>query len=114
MMIPREEKLATRFNRLHYLIDALLGIEVRSNPIILLTVRPKAPIPLLRKRRSALISGGGSQKPHQIMTIDRVRGRNKQGNIRLLEFSEAKNWEELEHTHIRLFQSQPPAANYDP
>ena len=128
MVIPRQTRIASRLNRLHYLIDALLGIESQNNPIILLTVQPKknalmasvaaaVSTPTSRVSRASaqhLVAadstgalGRGDAKPHQIMTIDRVRGRGKHGDIRMLEFSQAKNWEELEQTHLRLYQFNP-------
>ena len=66
------------------------------------SLSPYAIMPRHRKQSETV-----STKPHQALSVDRIRGKSKIGKVKMLEFSEAKNWAEIEQTHIRLFEFQP-------
>ena len=89
--------------------------------IQLTDLRPKIPVPTsnggqdqysayqgmtsLKERRSlARPSEAATSKPHQALSVDRIRGQSRLGRVKLLEFNEAKNWAEVEQTHLRLFE----------
>ena len=140
MMVPSLDSgshKGGRVSRLHYLIDALIGIDsTKEDPFMLLTIRPKWPVPTSgssrhssyvthrpmtslspyaimprHRKQSAAAAQQSGNTPHQALSVDRIRGQNKIGKVKMLEFSEAKNWAEIEQTHIRLFEFQPGSGS---
>ena len=108
---------SNRVSRLHYLIDALIGIDsTKEDPFVLLTIRPKWAVPPASPARFGIYGGEAhtprqrkqsTSTPHQALSVDRTRGKAKIGKVKMLEFNQAKNWAEIEQTHIRLFEFQP-------
>ena len=96
---------------------------VYAQKIQLTDPRPKMPVPTSsggshqysayqgmtsqrKGRRSVALTSEdtATSKPHQALSVDRIRGQSRLGRVKLLEFSEAKNWAEVEQTHLRLFE----------
>ena len=90
---------------------------------MLLTIRPRRPVPSGYKSPSPRVTGEGGQpdsfslraprapqgplRPHQALSVDRIRGRSHTGMVKMVQFSEAKQWSDIEQTHIRLFEFLP-------
>ena len=118
MRVPGTDIDTGRVSRLHYLIDALIGIDsTKEDPFMLLTIRPKWAVPPASPASLGIYGGEAltpprqrkqsTSTPHQALSVDRIRGKAKIGKVKMLEFNQAKNWADIEQTHIRLFEFQP-------